>query len=295
MKLASYQYLGQTEVGVISKDLTCVYPLRQFGFEYADMLEVIKKMGKEERQTVEESIQSQNAKTSYPLSEVELLAPIPHPVQDVVCLGINYFAHAKESAEFTSIQYTGVKEDAIYFSKRVNEAVAPYGEIDGHLDIVADLDYEVELAVVLGKDALNVKEEEVEDYFFGYMVLNDVSARTFQSKHKQWYRGKSLDGFTPIGPWIVTADEIAYPPSLNIEAKVNGELRQSSNTRNMIHDLTEILTEITAGMTLRLGTIIATGTPAGVAMGMEHPKYLKKGDVVECTIDQIGTIRNTVK
>lgn len=295
MKLATYRYHDTVEVGAITEDLTGVCPLHQFGLQYANMLDVIRHLSEKEKKTVTECMKNGTAEKVYPLAEVELLAPIRYPEQDVVCLGINYAEHAKESEDFTSIRYTGEKEPAIYFSKRVNEAVAPFGAIDGHLDIVEDLDYEVELAVILGKDALHVQENEVQDYIFGYAVLNDVSARSFQRQHKQWYRGKSLDGFTPMGPWIVTADEIAYPPALHIEAKVNGALRQSSNTNCMIHDLTEIITELTDGMTLRCGTILATGTPSGVAMGMQNPDYLKKGDVVECTIEKIGSIRNVVK
>ena len=139
-----------------------------------------------------------------PLERVRLLAPIPRPVQDVICLGINYFDHAKESE---SVAGKGVKAPdtfPIYFSKRVDEAVAPGGDILSHSDLVADLDYEAELAVVIGKAAYNVSEADALDYVFGYTILNDVSARTIQNQHKQWYRGKSLDGFTPMSPWIVT-------------------------------------------------------------------------------------------
>ena len=154
---------------------------------------------------------------------------------------------------------------------------------------------EVELGVILGKAARNVKAEEAGDYIFGYTVINDVSARDVQTSHKQWYFGKSLDGFTPMGPCIVTADEISFPPALDISSAVNGEPRQHSNTRLFLTSIPALLEELTAGMTLLPGTIIATGTPAGVGMGFDPPKFLQSGDVVECTIQGIGTIRNTVR
>ena len=157
------------------------------------------------------------------------------------------------------------------------------------------LDYEAELAVIIGRAAKNVKAKDAMDYIFGYTVLNDVSARVLQAAHKQWYFGKSLDGFTPIGPCIVTADEIVFPPALHITARVNGELRQDSTTDLLITSIADIIEELSSGMTLLPGTIISTGTPSGVGMGFDPPKFLKPGDVVECTIDGIGTLRNTVR
>ena len=148
--------------------------------------------------------------------------------------------------------------------------------------------------MILEKTARNVKAAKAGEYIFGYTVVNDVSARDLQTGHKQWYFGKSLDGFTPMGPCIVTADEIAFPPALELSARVNGELRQSSNTSLLINGIAEVLEELTAGMTLLPGTIIATGTPAGVGLGFNPPRFLKPGDVVECTVEGIGTLRNTV-
>ena len=140
-----------------------------------------------------------------------------------------------------------------------------------------------------------MKAAEAGDYVFGYTIINDVSARDVQTGHKQWYFGKGLDGFTPMGPWIVTADEIPFPPALNIGSTVNGEVRQQSNTSLFLNSIEDVLEELSSGMTLLPGTIIATGTPAGVGMGFDPPKFLKVGDVVECTIEGIGSIRNTVR
>ena len=167
--------------------------------------------------------------------------------------------------------------------------------IPGHFDIVDSLDYEAELAVIIRKEAKDVPPEQVKDYIFGYTVINDVSARNIQNRHKQWYFGKSLDGFLPMGPCIATVDSLPYPPKLQIQSWVNGELRQDSNTELLIFDIDHIVSELSRGMTLQAGTIISTGTPAGVGMGFDPPKFLKSGDVVECRVEGVGTIKNTVK
>ena len=169
------------------------------------------------------------------------------------------------------------------------------GELFRNIDfIVTDLDYEAELAVIIGREASHVREEDVKDYIFGYTIINDVSARTLQTRHKQWYFGKGLDGFLPMGPCIATVDELSYPPKVQVQSRVNGELRQDSNTELLIFDISHIVSELSQGMTLKPGTIIATGTPAGVGMGFDPPKFLVPGDVVECTIEGIGTIANKV-
>ena len=230
-----------------------------------------------------------------PLEAVTLLAPIPRPRQDVICLGMNYRDHEKEAARYDADAFTKERPAAVYFSKRVSRAGDPDGVIPRYAGLVERLDYEAELAVIIGKTAKNVKAADAEDYIFGYTVLNDVSARDLQTGHKQWYFGKSLDGFTPMGPCILTADEVPFPPALDISCTVNGQLRQSSSTRLLIHGIGEVLEELTAGMTLLPGTIIATGTPAGVGMGFDPPRFLDAGDVVECAIQGIGTLRSTVR
>ena len=220
----------------------------------------------------------------------KIIAPIPVPKQDVVCLGVNYRDHMEETVDV--IDFTK-KADTVYFSKRVNRANDPDGIIPSY-DHVDSLDYEVELGVILKKDALNVSVDEAGEYIFGYTIINDVSARNIQLKHQQWYRGKSLDGYTPMGPCIVTADEIGDAHDLNLSCHVNDEKRQESNTKYMITSVEEAISELSQGMTLKAGTIIATGTPGGVAMGMKPPVFLKKGDVVRCSIDKIGSLVNTV-
>ena len=229
------------------------------------------------------------------LETVTILAPIPNPRQDVICLGMNYQKHKAEAERFDVQAFTREKARAVYFSKRATHCQGPGQPIPGHFDIVDSLDYETELAVILGKDAVNVSEEDAFDYVFGYTIVNDVSARNLQTGHKQWYFGKGLDGFTPMGPCIVTKDEFAQPPAQAIRTWINGELRQDAVTDELIFGIPHIVHELSQGMTLKAGTIIATGTPAGVGMGFDPPQFLKKGDVVTCQIVGIGTLENTVE
>ena len=284
MKLITYLKDHREWTGILADDGASVFPL-----PYPDMQSIIEAPKEALTAAAGTSIDS------IPLSEVTLLAPIPCPRQDVICLGINYHAHAEEAARYSAEAFTKERPIPIYFSKRVTEAVPPEGFIESHPGLVERLDYEVELAVIIGKTARDVKAEDAADYIFGYTVLNDVSARLLQTTHKQWYFGKSLDGFTPMGPCITTADEISFPPALKISAWVNGELRQDATTDLLITGIPAIIEELSSGMTLLPGTIIATGTPAGVGMGFDPPKFLSPGDVVECSIEKIGTLRNTVR
>lgn len=283
MKLVTYLENGIEKVGALTADETSVLPL-----PYADMNALIEI-------PLQQLAADAAAASAISLSNVTLCAPIPRPRQDVICLGINYKAHAEEAERYSSEAFTKERPIPIYFSKRVTEAVAPEGFIESHPGLVERLDYEAELALIIGKTAKNVKAADAADYIFGYTVLNDVSARLLQTTHKQWYFGKSLDGFTPIGPCITTADEISFPPALTITSHINGELRQNSTTDLLITGIADIIEELSSGMTLLPGTIIATGTPAGVGMGFDPPRFLSSGDIVECTIEGIGTLRNIVR
>ena len=235
-----------------------------------------------------------NSGVRIALSEVRVLAPIPHPLQDIVCLGMNYRAHKEEAERFDADAFTR-ENKAVYFSKRATHCPATGEDIPSHADIVDSLDYENELAVVLGRTAQGVSKEKAHEYVFGYTIVNDVSARNVQTGHKQWYFGKGLDGFAPMGPCIVTADEFAFPPAQPIRTYVNGELRQDSVTDQLLFSIDHVISELSGAMTLAAGTVIATGTPAGVGMGMEPPCFLKPGDVVRCEIEGIGVLENTVR
>lgn len=265
--------------------------------KFADMNELICKFDFDTKDVLHSFSRNQDAiaGAAISLEQVQLLAPIVHPRQDVICLGINYAAHAREAGDFSADAFGGERPYTIYFSKRVNRATATGESIPSYEGLVDSLDYEVELGVVLGKNAKCVSEQEALDSVFGYTIINDISARNLQTRHKQWYLGKSLDGFTPMGPCIVTADEFDDVQALDISCHINGQLRQSSNTCHMIQTVAGAIAELSKGMTLQAGTIIATGTPAGVGMGMKPPVFLKKGDKILCEITGIGQLRNTVE
>ena len=279
MKLLTFEHNGTTSLGFLSPAKDGVYPLTEYPDCNALLLD--------ENRDMEALYRAALQRPMLPGRDVRLKAPLPHPRQDVICLGLNYREHADE---------IGVRapEDAVYFSKRVNRAADPDTALNGHFDIVDDLDYEVELAVILGRDCYKATPATALDYVFGYTILNDLSARTIQKRHKQWYLGKSLDGFTVMGPWIVTRDEFGDDLDKKICLWVNKELRQKSRTGFMIHSIPQIIAELSAGMTLQAGTIIATGTPSGVVLGQPNGKYLQSGDAVLCFIEGIGYLSNTI-
>lgn len=294
MKFITFKYDSKEQVGILTKNDQGVYPIKTLGVNYDTMNDLIDNIINDEMMILKSEFEKQTAEFIH-ISDISKMAPIPNPKQDIICLGINYMAHAVESARYKKEAFGGDRPYAVYFSKRVTAAIGDGDYIPSYPELVDSLDYEVELAVVIGKDAKDVSKEDVFKYVFGYTIMNDVSARNLQTRHKQWYFGKSLDGFTPMGPCIVTCDEFSTPPVLKICSKVNGELRQNSTTDLMITSIEDAIHELSQGMTLKAGTIIAMGTPAGVGMGFEPPRFLKAGDVVECEVEGIGSIKNIVK
>lgn len=250
-----------------------------------DILELAEKL---------ESIESLQSVCEKELVDLKILSPIVCPAQDVLCLGLNYYDHQQEVSSLGSA-YRSERGNAVYFSKRANFIIGPDEYIDGHFDFTEKLDYEVELAVIIKKDAYKVKKEDALDYVLGYSVFNDITARDVQLAHTQYHFGKSLDTFCAMGPWIVTADELPFEPELEMSCYVNGERRQHSNTKLMIFGIADVIEELSRGMMLKAGSIISMGTPGGVAMGMNPPKFLKSGDEVVCEIEKIGVLRNIVK
>jgi 2-keto-4-pentenoate hydratase/2-oxohepta-3-ene-1,7-dioic acid hydratase in catechol pathway len=224
-------------------------------------------------------------KYSHKIEEVELLSPLSNPPK-IICLAFNYYDHAKEAGLTPS-------DEPVIFMKPRTTLNPPFSDIICP-SFIRRLDYEAEIAVIMGKDVKKVSEEQAFESIFGYMVMHDVSARDIQFKDKQFTRGKSIDTFAPCGPWITTKDEIIDPQSLRIMTKVNGETRQNSSSVNMIIPVKRIILSLSTIMTIEAGDIISTGTPAGVAMSMKEPKYLKDGDIVEITIEKLGMLRNRV-
>lgn len=294
MKILSFKQTHNSpyQVGILDSSMRAIIPIDSLGIKIYSVQELIKVWDKK----LEESLKNATTQSqgTLQLKDVVSAAPIPNPAQEIICLGINYLDHAEESAKFKKEIFDGKREEAVYFGKRVDIATPDGGEIPSHSSITQKLDYEVELGVIISKDARNIKREEAFEYVFGYTIINDISARDVQSRHKQWYFGKSLEGSAPMGPWIVTKDEFSTPPSLEICSFVNGELRQKSSTDLLIFDIPYVVEELSAGMILKAGSIISMGTPSGVGMGFEPPKFLKSGDVVECYIEGIGTLKNTI-
>lgn len=296
MKLLTYKLKGDDKERL---GMMCSFafhrfiPIEDLGLHFRDMNDLIQNMTREQRTILEHACEKPN-KRLLCYEDVVRCAPIPHPRQDIICLGLNFRDHAVESSRFKKEEFNQERPYAVYFSKRVNEATPDGGCIPSYPGLVDSLDYEAELAVIIGKEARNVSEEQVKHYLFGYTIINDISARNIQNRHKQWYFGKSLDGFLPMGPCIVTTDALPYPPKLSIRSKVNGELRQDSNTSMLIFGIDHVVSELSRGIALKAGTIISMGTPAGVGMGFDPPKFLKPGDRIDCIVEGIGTLSNHV-
>ncbi|WP_448206786.1 fumarylacetoacetate hydrolase family protein [Azospirillum sp. sgz302134] len=234
-----------------------------------------------------------------PLSRVELLAPIPLPRRNLMCVGKNYHDHAHEFTRSgfdssASSAKDAVPEHPIIFTKLPETVIGPGAPIRYPHGVSDQIDYEVELVVVIGRAGRDIPKAQAMDHVFGYTIANDVTARDIQARHKQWFLGKSLDGFCPLGPWIVTADEIDLSDT-PVRTWVNGELRQNSNTRDLIFDVPTLIETMSRGITLQPGDLILTGTPAGVGLGFTPPKFLKPGDRVKLEIGGIGVLENTLE
>ncbi|MEX2245683.1 MAG: fumarylacetoacetate hydrolase family protein [Dehalococcoidia bacterium] len=223
------------------------------------------------------------------LDEVRVLAPITHPVRNIVCVGLNYLDHVAEARAGAE-----APKFPVFFTKPPQTVIGPEDEIPWHGHVSTMIDWEAELAVIIGREGRDISEDQAPGHVFGYTVANDVTARDLQGKHQQWYKGKGLDGFCPLGPAVVTADEIGDPQRLEISLRVNGVEKQHSNTRHMIFSVAKLIAAWSAGMTLLPGDILLTGTPSGVGVGRKPPEWLKPGDAVEAEVEGIGVLRNTV-
>lgn len=221
-----------------------------------------------------------------PLGQARFLSPIPRPARNIFCVGRNYVEHAKErGAEVPTVP--------VFFTKPPTAVVGHEASVVAW-PVTQNLDYEVELAVVIGRRGRDIARGKAYDHIFGYTVLNDVTARDLQRKHAQWFKGKSLDTFAPLGPWIVHKSALADPHALRITLRANGEVRQEATTADMVFRIEELIEVLSAGMTLEPGDILATGTPSGVGAGFVPPQWLKVGDVVEASVEGIGVLRNRI-
>ena len=292
MKFITFRADNQEKIGFLTKDEKKILDINKYlGYKYRDMNDFL---GRHE-EDIEELINTYERDTAwdYSFEDVKILSPIPRPQKDVLCVGLNYNDHIKESQ---SVQDPDKKIEApVFFTKRVLDASGSDDIIKKHEKNTAEIDYEAELGVVMGKRGIDINIENAEDYIFGYTIINDFSARDLQRKHNQWFKGKGLDTYTAVGPCIIYKKYIALPLELDIESRVNNETRQKSNTKNMIFSIPFLIQELSKGMTLIPGDVIATGTPSGVGMGFKPPKYLKSGDIIECEIENIGILKNIIE
>ncbi|GAB3771591.1 fumarylacetoacetate hydrolase family protein [Ramlibacter monticola] len=291
MKIAAYRHQGQPGVGRITADGKQVEPFQLSPEQAArGALPIV------EAQVAGRALPATGAPIA--LDQVQLLAPIPQPRRNIFCVGKNYHAHAKEFAgsgfDSSAKSHGDIPAEPIFFTK-VPESVIGHGADILHPgEVSGAIDYECELGVIIGKGGKGIKRADAMNHVWGYTIINDVTARDWQSRHQQWMLGKSFDTFCPMGPWIVTADELDGRDT-NIRLWVNGEKRQEANTKDFIFDIPKMIETLSGGITIYPGDVIATGTPVGVGIGFKPPKYLQPGDVVRLEIDGIGVLENKLR
>ncbi|MCA9973955.1 MAG: fumarylacetoacetate hydrolase family protein [Anaerolineales bacterium] len=285
MKLATYKHQHRVQVGaVVEKHVVSLAEVAP------DMISLIAQ-GADGLARAAEVVA--RGETAVPLAEVHLMAPIPTPPRNVMCLGLNYARHAAESYAAKG-RAASLPTVPIIFTKAPTAVIGPTDAIPFDAAVSSEIDWEVELAVIIGRRGKNITAENALAHVFGYTVLNDVSARDLQMAGKQYFKGKSLDGGCPMGPWIVTADALPDPYALRLTCRVNGVLKQDSADESMIFDIPTTIAYLSKGMTLLPGDVIATGTPSGVGFARTPPEFLRPGDVLESEIEGIGIMRNEV-
>lgn len=285
MQIVRYEHDGRIAMGQLRD--TTVTPLSQF-----DTMQAIIEASAGGAPKVDQS-GSQTA--GIPLSELRLLAPIV-PQRNVFCVGWNYTKHFDESVGKRGKHEVELPEIPTFFSKLPTTVAGPHDDLPLHEAHTKTLDWEVELAVIIGKSGRDIAENQALDYVFGYCAANDISARDLQRAHGgQWFKGKSLDATCPLGPWVLTADELTDPQNLNLHCYVNGELMQEANTRQQIFPIAKIIAELSAGLTLMPGDVILTGTPEGIGAARTPPVFLQDGDILETRVERLGTLKNVIR
>lgn len=295
MKFINFEYNNLKKLGILLSEKIVPIGIIASSLDMPspkDMNDLIDTWNEETLYRVKNALDTMDIeKVSLSLSRVKVLPPIEYPRRNLFCLGKNYIDHAEETRDLPGGDID-IPEYPIYFTKLGHPCIGHNDMILNHKELTEKVDYEVELAVIIGKDGINISYDDAEEYIFGYTIVNDVSARNIQRKHGQWFKGKSLDTFTPMGPVIVHKSDIPFPVELKIKCSINGELRQNSNTRKLIFDIPSIISDLSKGMHLRKGDIITTGTPAGVGLGFDPFKFLKSGDLIDCYIENIGILSN---
>jgi 2-keto-4-pentenoate hydratase/2-oxohepta-3-ene-1,7-dioic acid hydratase in catechol pathway len=293
MKLVTFSAGSSRRVGVVDAEAGVLRDVSELLPAGAGLLEVIEQWA-ELGPVLRERASGLPAR---PVEGVELLAPIPVPRRNIFCVGKNYRDHVLEfgrSGYDQPDRSEDLPEYPVVFSKATTSVTGPYGDIDPHHGVTAELDYEAELGVIIGRGGRGISREQAFEHVWGYTIIDDFTARDLQRTHKQWLLGKSLDTHCPMGPYAVSADEITDVTALMVESRVNGEPRQSAPVKDLIFDIPELIATLSAGITLLPGDLIATGTPAGVGIGFDPPRFMVSGDVVEVSITGLGTQRNRI-
>jgi 2-keto-4-pentenoate hydratase/2-oxohepta-3-ene-1,7-dioic acid hydratase in catechol pathway len=290
MRLITCEYQQRYYLGIAQDDIALLPALG--GEPLNDMVELIAG-GPGAWQRYRDLIPLLPSSCRVPLAHVRLLAPIPRPGKNILCLGLNYADHVAESSSAHGREIA-TPDHLVVFTKAVTSVTGPTADIPYDNAVTRQLDWEVELAVVIGRPGRHIREERAMDHVFGYTVVNDLSARDLQFRHKQYFLGKSLDHCCPMGPWIVTCEDIPDPQGLDLRCWVNGQLKQEGNTRQQIFSIAAIIATLSRSMTLEAGDVIATGTPAGVGFARTPPEFLKPGDLVECEVAGIGRLSNRI-
>jgi 2-keto-4-pentenoate hydratase/2-oxohepta-3-ene-1,7-dioic acid hydratase in catechol pathway len=294
MHFVTFVKNNKTNVGIIESNDTLI-DLSFYSPEIPnDLNQIIESNSLEKIKNIKKNPKAESIVNN---KDVTLLAPIPVPRRDIICVGLNYHDHAKEfqsSGYDTNTSKKAAPDHPIIFTKATTSVIGPGESIPSKNDPTNSIDYEGELGLVIGKRSRNIKKADAYGIIFGYTIINDVTARDLQNLHKQWFLGKSPDGFCPMGPAIVTADEIPDATKLKLVTKVNGEVRQDAIVSDLIFDIPTLIETITSTMTLIPGDIIATGTPVGVGIGFNPPKFMKSGDKVSVAISGLGELNNNV-
>jgi 2-keto-4-pentenoate hydratase/2-oxohepta-3-ene-1,7-dioic acid hydratase in catechol pathway len=295
MHLVTFQSAGQSRIGILDPSSSEINDLSQSAPDLPEKMMAFIAMGN--AGLVEARRAIKNGKGRIPISSVRMLAPIPNPRRNIFCVGKNYREHARELHSTNVLNENSgnvIPEAPIFFTKATSSIIGPDEPIPGWLDPESSTDYEGELGVIIGTGGRGITRAEAMRHVYGYTIINDVTSRGLQRRHGQWFLGKSLDGYCPMGPAIVTVDEVTDIGASRLQTHVNGELRQEARISDLIFDIPTLIEYLSRSMTLQSGDIIATGTPAGVGAGFKPPKYLKKGDVVVVFIDRIGRLENAV-
>lgn len=298
MKFVRFKKDDEELLGILTKDENIVIEVSSLlpGKKFMTMIDLIEHVTEEDIEKLAMVLKVGTLDhLKYCISEVKLCSPINKPIHDIICVGVNYKDHLEETKESFEGDSFKIPNKTVYFSKRAIEIIGPDEVIKSRLDLDDQLDYEVELAIIIGKKGTCIPKEKVEEYIFGYSVFNDISSRKLQQQHQQWFRGKSLDTYTAMGPSIIYKTDLPFPIEVDLISSVNNEVRQYSNTKLFLADIPTIISEISNGITLEPGDIIATGTPSGVGMGYKPPRFMKKGDRITCEIPQIGKLSNIIE